>query len=66
MSFGSSVNKPRKERMIQVSADHLMDHFHAFLLAGGLIGRDEVILGYNLPNTINITFKKVTKDGEGT
>lgn len=65
MSFGSKVRKRSKERTLEVSSTHLIQHFHAFLMAGGLIARDEIVVDYALPKSIPITIKKVTiKNGE--
>lgn len=59
MSFGQRVTRSKKERTIEVHAAHLMEHFRAFLLAGGLIARDEVLYYTNLPTYIEVKLKKV-------
>ncbi len=59
MSFGNKVRRRSKERMVEVHSTHLLQHFHAFLLAGGLIERDEVIVDNTLPKTVQVTLKKV-------
>jgi len=67
MSFGQRVRKPSKVRTLEVTSDHLMQHFHSFLLAGGLIARDEVLMDYpHLPNIIKIKLRKVTEDKYGS
>jgi len=45
--------------MVEVYSTHLLQHFHAFLLAGGLIERDEVIVDNTLPKIVQVTLKKV-------
>jgi len=59
MSFGNKVRRRSKERIVEVYSTHLIQHFHAFLLAGGLIERDEVIVDNTLPETVQVTLKKV-------
>lgn len=63
MSFGSKVRKKSKERILEVSSDHLMMHLQAFMLAGGLIARDEVVADYILPDYITVRLKKVNEEG---
>jgi len=59
MSFGNKVRRRSKERTLEVSTNHLIQHFNAFLLASGLIARDEIIEEYILPEIIRIKLKKV-------
>ena len=66
MSFGSKVRRQSKVRTLEVTSEHLMQHFHSFLLAGGLIARDEVLFDYHLPQTIKIELKKVTEAKHGS
>lgn len=76
MSFGSKVRRPSKVRTLEVSEDHLMQHLHSFMLASGLIARDEVISDcifpkgqstvstYINPNYIYVKLKKVKNKNE--
>lgn len=72
MSLGNKVRKQSKVRTIEVSTEHLAEHIHSFLLAGGLIARDEVISDTVFPSTtsmldreyIYITLKKVKREGK--
>jgi len=76
MSFGSKVRRPSKVRTLEVSEDHLMQHLHSFMLASGLIARDEVIADYIFPrgqstvssyinpNYIYVKLKKVKNKNE--
>jgi hypothetical protein len=64
MPFGQKVRKPSKVRTLSVDSRHLLDHFHAFLLAGGLITRGNIVVESNLPKIVLLTFEKdLTEDG---
>lgn len=65
MSFGSRVKKPLKVQTLEIPSVHLIQHFQAFLLAGGLIARDHVITDYNLPKTIKLKLQKVKTISDG-
>lgn len=77
MTFGAKVKRPSKTRTIEVSSNHMLEHLHAFLLASGLVARDEVIgdcifpggqstiSNYLDPKYITVQLKKVkTKNGQ--
>ena len=66
MSFGQKVRRSSKEKILEISTEHLIQHIQAFCLAGGLIARDEVIVAdyFMLPTHIKVKLRKVLHKNE--